>query len=128
MRGRVKSWGVRAVGRPARGAIAGALAVVLFAAGCAVGPDYTVPEPDLPDAWHLSLSRGLETGDADLRTWWTQFRDPILDSLIDRATVGSLDLRLAFARVMEARARRGVAPYTVDQELASFHVLGGPSG
>ena len=80
----------------------------LGAAGCAVGPDYLAPEPPLPDAWHLELTEGLEAGESDLRTWWTALGDPRLDALMERAT-GNLDLRQAFARVVEARARRGVA-------------------
>ena len=77
--------------------------------GCAVGPNYVPPQPDLPDVWHRELTRGLETGDADLRTWWTALGDPVLDRLIQRASAGNLDLRDALARVDEARARRGVA-------------------
>jgi NodT family efflux transporter outer membrane factor (OMF) lipoprotein len=78
-------------------------------AGCAVGPDYVAPEPELPDVWHMQLSRGLEGGEGDLRTWWETLDDPVLDVLIERASAGSLDLRVAYARVMEARAQRGVA-------------------
>jgi NodT family efflux transporter outer membrane factor (OMF) lipoprotein len=80
-----------------------------IAVGCAVGPDYTPPEPEVPDAWHLELSRGLDEGQADLRTWWTTLEDPILDGLIERAGAGNIDLRVALARVLEARAVRGVA-------------------
>jgi len=77
--------------------------------GCLVGPDYRQPEAELPDAWHQELTRGLATGEADLQTWWTVFSDPLLDSLIDRATEGNLDLRVALGRIMEARAFRGIA-------------------
>jgi NodT family efflux transporter outer membrane factor (OMF) lipoprotein len=80
-----------------------------LALGCAVGPDYEAPEPELPDAWHLELTRGLESGDADLRTWWTALDDPVLNGLIGRAGQGNLNLRVSLARVMEARAARGVA-------------------
>lgn len=96
-----------------RGPIARRLPLALLgcvlALGCAVGPDYEMPEPALPDAWHLELTRGLEAGEADLRTWWTALDDPILSELIGRAGRGNLDLRVSLARVMEARAARGVA-------------------
>lgn len=82
---------------------------LVLAFGCAVGPNYVPPEPDLPDAWHIELTRGLESGDADLRTWWTVFDDPVLDRLIARSTAGNLDLRTALARIDEARAQRGIA-------------------
>jgi NodT family efflux transporter outer membrane factor (OMF) lipoprotein len=45
---------------------------------------------------------------ADLTRWWTSFNDPLLDSLVERAVQSNLDLRLAEARVREARALRGV--------------------
>ena len=85
------------------------LAGLGLAVGCAVGPDYVPPEPEVPDAWHLELSRGVGGGTADLRTWWKSLDDPVLDGLIERAGGGNLDLRKAVARVMEASAGRGFA-------------------
>jgi NodT family efflux transporter outer membrane factor (OMF) lipoprotein len=77
--------------------------------GCTVGPDYVPPEPDMPDAWHQALVKGLEKGEADLRAWWTLLEDPVLDRLIERATEGNLDLEQATARIQEARALVGAA-------------------
>ena len=36
--------------------------------------------------------------------WWTAFKDPLLDSLVERAVKSNLDLRIAEARVREERA------------------------
>jgi len=88
---------------------AAGLLVLLFSSGCAVGPDYVEPEIETPDQWRVELSRGLERGESDFQTWWTQFQDPVLTSLIDRAAAGSLDIRLALARIDTAAARRGIA-------------------
>jgi NodT family efflux transporter outer membrane factor (OMF) lipoprotein len=74
-----------------------------------VGPDYEPPQTEMPDVWHQDLSRGLNDGKADLRTWWTTFKDPILDNLIQRATAGNLDTKQAVARILEARAQVGIA-------------------
>ena len=41
--------------------------------------------------------------------WWEQFRDPVLDDLVRRALAADLDLRIAAARVDEARALLGAA-------------------
>ena len=76
---------------------AGVLAALALATGCAVGPDYTRPEPALPDAWHIDLTRGLAAGDADLQRWGTTLEDPELDSLVERASAANLDLRQADA-------------------------------
>jgi len=90
-----------------------ALFVVLILAGCAtVGPDYLPPDTPVSPAWHTQLKEGLITEEMDprnLATWWTTFNDPELSSLINRAVGGNLDLKKAWARVREARARRGVA-------------------
>jgi multidrug efflux system outer membrane protein len=85
-----------------------ALSLSLFS-GCKVGPDYVRPESSVPDQWHEKAVQGLEDGSADLQTWWTVFDDPILEDLIGRSHVDNLDLRIAYARVMESRARLGVA-------------------
>lgn len=92
----------------------GILLVVVLALGvlngCVhVGPDYKAPEQETPDLWEQELIRGLAEGEAALQTWWTTFNDPVLNSLIERAVGGNLDLKEAFARVKEARAMRGVA-------------------
>ena len=76
---------------------------------CAVGPNYVKQELPTPDMWHQNMARGLSEGEANLQTWWTIFNDPLLDDIIQRATKGNLDLKEAFARIQEARARRGFA-------------------
>ncbi len=98
----------RRPGSPARRAAAWA-ATGLALAGCAVGPDYLVPEQVVPDVWHQDLVRGLAEGESNLQTWWTVFEDPLLGSLIERAAQGNLDLAEAIARVDESRARLGIA-------------------
>ncbi|MDJ0986825.1 MAG: efflux transporter outer membrane subunit [Desulfobacterales bacterium] len=76
---------------------------------CAVGPDYTKPEYQVPDYWQIRLTDGLAAGEAPLATWWQTLNDPILNSLMERAVDGNLDLKEAFARIKEARAIRGIA-------------------
>jgi multidrug efflux system outer membrane protein len=48
-----------------------------------------------------------------LSTWWNVFNDPLLSSLINRAEQNNLDLKIALARIREARAVVGV----VDSDL-----------
>jgi NodT family efflux transporter outer membrane factor (OMF) lipoprotein len=83
--------------------------VALACAGCAVGPDYRPPQPATPDAWH-SLPAGVPAGDpAALADWWKTLNDPTLNQLIDQALARNKTAKQAYARVVEARARRGVA-------------------
>ncbi len=77
--------------------------------GCAVGPDYRAPTPEVAERWHQEATEGLAQGNADVREWWRVFDDQKLSELIERAAAGNLDLRLAVLRIREARALRGVA-------------------
>ena len=45
---------------------------------------------------------------ADL-PWWQVFDDPTLQALVREALINNLDVRVAVARVEEARARAGIA-------------------
>jgi NodT family efflux transporter outer membrane factor (OMF) lipoprotein len=82
--------------------------VSLFAAGCSVGPNYQEPALPVPPVWNEAQQKGVDTRPADLARWWTVFADPLLDSLVERAVQSNLDLRIAEARVREARALRAV--------------------
>lgn len=84
-----------------------ALCLIVFG-GCAVGPQYKPPTPTVPTTWSEAQDSGTTTQPADLTQWWTTFHDPTLDMLIAQAAASNLELRLAAARVREARAMRGV--------------------
>ena len=90
------------------------LAVCLGLTACAmVGPDYTAPEPGLPVAWNQLEQTAQPVADAahsgDVSRWWRQLNDPLLADLIQASLQAAPELRLAQARLREARARRGVA-------------------
>lgn len=71
-----------------------------------VGPTYQPPRPGLPAAWS---GPGAESagpaGVEELGHWWTLFNDPLLDSLIKRAVAANPDVRIAEARILQARAQ-----------------------
>jgi NodT family efflux transporter outer membrane factor (OMF) lipoprotein len=76
---------------------------------CAVGPNYTKPEIPVPKAWNEGRALQATQSAASLASWWTQFQDPTLDRLVNEAVAGNLDLKIAAARIREARAARGIA-------------------
>lgn len=83
--------------------------------GCTVGPDYLKPKTEVPAQWSESpQTESPQTEsppvlvDMELSRWWSAFNDPQLDSLIGRAVQRNKDLKLAEARIREARAQRGV--------------------
>lgn len=84
-------------------------ALLAATAGCAVGPDYHAPSAAAPARWSTGLAGGEAAAPADVTAWWRTFHDPELDTLIDRAVRSNLDLRIAQARVREARAQYGIA-------------------
>ena len=86
---------------------AGLLLVV--AAGCTVGPNYQPPKTAAPAQWSAALAAGETNRAGDPAGWWRKFNDPQLDSLVDQAVRSNLDLRIAGARVREARAQYRIA-------------------
>lgn len=86
-----------------------------MAGGCMVGPNYRPPETQSPATWSgvqpelpTTQPAVTTTRPAEVVEWWKSLHDPVLDSLVERAMGSNLDLRLARARVAEARASRGV--------------------
>lgn len=90
--------------------------------GCVVGPDYVPPKTDAPARW--SAAPAATGTDLRLADWWKSFRDPVLDGLIEEAVRSNLDVRLAAARIREARALRRA---TIAAGLPSFDARGAAS-
>ncbi len=98
------------------------LASASLLAGCMVGPDYVKPGTRVPAAWAGPAPSGPASpvgasrpatqpasAEKDLAQWWTAFGDATLTSLVARAVESNLDLRLAEARIRQARAARVAA-------------------
>lgn len=85
------------------------VALIAASAGCAVGPDYHKPAAAAPAHWSETLAGGEAATTDTVTAWWRTFNDPELDALVDRAVRSNPDLRIAQARVLEARARYGIA-------------------
>jgi multidrug efflux system outer membrane protein len=85
--------------------LSGWFALATLLGGCAVGPDYLPPQPELPAGWAGST---LTRAPFEPATWWRQFNDSRLNGLIQEAIQQNLDLQLAEARLREARYTRGV--------------------
>lgn len=84
--------------------------LVLSITGCmSVGPDYEVPEMEVPTVWQAGSDPALLPAEAVVICWWGVFDDPLLDQLIEMGEQSNLDLQIAVTRVKEARARLGVA-------------------
>jgi NodT family efflux transporter outer membrane factor (OMF) lipoprotein len=73
-----------------------------------VGPNYHPPHVSVPANYHEPLVIVTNQTTQNLGQWWQLFHDAQLDALIQRAIQANLDLRMAQARVREARAQAGV--------------------
>jgi len=82
--------------------------VGLLLSGCTLGPDYLRPKILVPDNHRGVVGAPAAESLADL-PWWELFRDPALQELTREALNNNYDLRIAAARVEEARAQIGIA-------------------
>ncbi|MBI5345952.1 MAG: efflux transporter outer membrane subunit [Chlamydiae bacterium] len=73
----------------------------LFFTGCMVGPNYQKPKVDLPEDFVETTSDKEPT---NLKTWWEQFNDPVLDKFINQAIQKNYDLLIALEKIEETRA------------------------
>src|SRR5438105_9441882 len=77
----------------------------LLVMACALGPDYHRPETKVPAAFRFEPTPTTESF-AD-QGWWQVYQDPTLQSLIREALDNNLDVRIAAARIEQARAVLG---------------------
>jgi outer membrane protein, multidrug efflux system len=86
----------------------GRLAVVLVMAatiaGCKVGPEYRRPDVTPPKDFRSQVAPAEAGSLADL-PWWQVFNDKALQGLITQALDGNYDLKVAVARIEQARAQ-----------------------
>jgi outer membrane protein, multidrug efflux system len=84
------------------------LVVVALLAGCTVGPDYQRPQVKMTDAYRDQVKPQDARSFADL-PWWAVFDDEVLKGLIIEALQNNYDMRIAAARVEQARAQAGIS-------------------
>lgn len=72
--------------------------------GCAVGPDFKQPDEKLPATWSSGKQLTVAADPAALARWWRKFHDPQLNSLVEQAVETNLDVKIAAARLKQARA------------------------
>jgi len=92
-----------------------ALALALLPAGCAVGPDYQRPALDVPAQYRdvappatgaAANTDASSLGDSD---WREVYADPNLQALLATAIQNNYDVKMAVARIDQARAALGSA-------------------
>lgn len=80
--------------------------VLLFQAGCSLGPDYARPDAGVPNTYLQSFTEAQVWPDID---WWQGFQSPDLNHLIADAQSANFDIQAAIARVGQADAQLQIA-------------------
>jgi outer membrane protein, multidrug efflux system len=97
--------------------------VALLVSGCMLGPDYSRPPVVVPDNYRFAVAPATAESIADL-PWFDVFRDPVLQQLVREALQNNYDLRIAAARVEEARANIGIVRSFLYPQI-NFNAVGG---
>ena len=102
-----------------------ALAPLLLLWGCAVGPNYQRPAIAAPPPFRGATDAPAATSLGDTK-WFDLFKDDKLTGLVKIALEQNYDLRIASARVPEARAQLGITRSQIFPTLdanASFNAI-----
>lgn len=85
------------------------LALLLELSACTpTRVDNPVSRIEPPKDWHHAPDIKTNSKTADLKAWWQEFQDPKLSALIVQALANNHDIRIAIARVNEAKAMTAV--------------------
>lgn len=77
--------------------------------GFKVGPNYSRPATPVASQWIDYANPRVRGDENQLCEWWTVFNDATLNRLMQTAYQQNLTLRVAGARILEARAQLGIA-------------------
>src|SRR4051812_13958024 len=85
--------------------------LLILCSGCAVGPNYKRPALPVPPGYRGAPSDQASKTIAPTfgdEKWWDAFQDEVLRELIQTALKQNYDVRIAAARILEARAQLGI--------------------
>lgn len=92
------------------------LMIVASLTGCAIGPNYARPDLKIPERFRFSPEgSGTSLGDVQ---WWDLYQDPRLQALIRTALAQNPDVRVAAARMEQARAAMGASGLSLLPQLS----------
>jgi len=77
--------------------------------GFKVGPNYCPPPAPVAEQWIESSDLAVPKDPGSLSRWWAAFKDPTLNGLVVQAYRQNLSLKQAGFRILQARAKAGIA-------------------
>jgi multidrug efflux system outer membrane protein len=102
-----------------------ALASAALLAGCMTAPEYKRPDAAPPAAYRFAGAEPASAQSIADLPWWSVFNDPPLQDLIGQGLVNNTDLKLAAARIEEARALVGVVHSQMSPQVGYQASIGG---
>ncbi len=73
--------------------------LTLLLGGCMVGPDYHRPTVEIPQTF---IHQDKDAREIANTVWWRQFKDPVLESLVDEALANNKNVKIAAASLEQA--------------------------
>ncbi len=85
------------------------LFIIIFICQCNLGPHYSNHPPNAPSTWKFSrVSAEVQSKNGNI-PWWNNFSDKQLTHLVNQSLQNNLDLKMAGARIKQARALLKIA-------------------
>ncbi|MCX9155833.1 efflux transporter outer membrane subunit [Niveibacterium sp. 24ML] len=84
------------------------LPLVLMLSACNMAPVYVRPDVEAPPQWGQAEPASARSEAAVASEWWKLFGDEVLNQLIDTALAENKDMKVAYARIEQARAQLGI--------------------
>ncbi|GHF03456.1 nodulation protein NodT [Aliiroseovarius zhejiangensis] len=103
------------------------LVATMGLSGCATDEPYKLPFFKFAKSYSSVSSQAVPVPLAD-DTWWMGFKDPVLNTLVERALAGNYDLEIAREKVVEARANRDTIPGLLTATPTATHRYAQPPG
>jgi multidrug efflux system outer membrane protein len=85
------------------------LVIAVFPYSCMVGPKYSKPEQPKTDSFQFGNKTTDTTANVTTLKWSTIFNDDVLIGLIQKGIQNNYDLKIALARLEQAKANLGIA-------------------
>lgn len=92
-----------------RACVAGLMAALLCSCADVHMAPYQRPDVPAKTAWSRQDALPVPASEMITVDWWKEFRDPYLDSLVDKAITSNFDLKILAARIQVASAQIGEA-------------------
>lgn len=84
-------------------------------AGCALGPNFVKPKPNVPAQWSATAAGNATEGAAHVTlehaqtvAWWSSFNDATLTSLVQESAGQNLNVKASVLRIEEAQAQAAI--------------------